>query len=175
MKRKSHNHYERRAYQRASISTIENARSFAKNAHRYGHPPKYYEEKYNATDNPLYKDFAEFLNKKSLTGKRIKVYKQWIFVFNTSNNNPTTVYPIPDEFLDLAEIITLDTTVTFKFFLQDAYKIKTTHTKTSLQDIKRLFYQVATNHSLSGPFCLKADGTIEKDFGLVGLWRVEKD
>lgn len=175
MPRKSHNHYQRRAFQRASISNKSSAASFSKNASKYGHPPQYYEEKYKETQNELYNEFYQFLYAKSLTGKRIRVYKQWIFVLNTSNNNATTVYPIPDKFLDLAEIITLDTTVTFKFFRQEPYTIRTTSTKTSLADIKKLFYQVATNNFLSGPFCLKADGTIEKDFECVGVWRVEKD
>lgn len=171
-KRNSHrSHYHKRAYQRASISNKHNAASFAKNAFDRGHCPQYYEEKYQKNQNELYHNFYIYLLNKENLGKRAKVYKQWVFIFNSTNNNPTTVYPIPDEFLDVAEIVTIDTKITFKFFNNPKpYEVKTTKSQTSLEHIKRYFAQL---NFTDGPFFISKDGTIEKDFQIVGMWRVE--
>ena len=169
------NHYRKRAYQRANISKENNSVSFANNAFRHGHFPEYYHQKYQQTNNPLYFEFYQFLLRRQLSGKRVKVYKQWIFVFNSTNNRPTTVYPIPDEYLDLAEIVTIDTQIVFKFFLNPTpYVVKTTKSQTTLKHIKKYFAEIAEENSLNGPFFISKDGTIEKDFEIVGMWRVEK-
>jgi len=168
----SKTHYHRRAYQRASISSIDNANKFASNARRFGHSPSFYQ------DNPLAQDFLAFLERKQHTGKKIKVYRQWIFVFNSSNPKPTTVYEIPEEFRHL---ITsgYKTKVTFTFFhpisitlVQD---IK--YEDLDFNHIRSVFAHLLHNSkSLSdlGPFCLKQNGRIEKDFKVVGTWRSER-
>jgi hypothetical protein len=169
------NHYRQRAFQRASISNQSNSQAFAKNAFRYGHFPDYYEQKYLATNNELYDKFYHFLLNKELSGKRVKVYKQWIFIFNSTNNNPTTIYPIPDRYLDLAEIVTIDTQITYKLFNNPTpYIVKTTKSQTTLKHIKKYFAEIADQYFPNGPFFLTKDGTIEKDFSVVGLWRIER-
>ena len=164
-------HYHKRAYQRASISNQHNADSFANNAFYRGHYPQYYLEKYNKTNNPLYEDFYLFLLNKQKQGKRVKVYKQWIFVFNSTNNKPTTMYEVPNKYLDLIELVTIDTKITFKLFRKDPYIIKTTKSQSTFQHIKRYFAQL---NLADGPFFVNKDGTIEKDYCVVGMWRVEK-
>ena len=167
-------HYHKRAYQRANINKKYSADKFQANAHKHGKPINFFRN----IDTPLAQEFTQFLDKKAATGKVIKVYRQWIFVFNSSNNKATTMYPIPEQFKPL---ITSgwNTRVVFKFFhpINEELTQLIHHEDVDFKHIRSIFaHLLQDNQSLSdkGPFCVKQNGQIEKDFVCVGLWRVVK-
>ena len=39
------------------------------------------------------------LNKEYACGKRVKIYKRFVFIFNNTSNRLITAYPLPEEFV----------------------------------------------------------------------------
>ena len=165
-------HYYSRAKERAN-SSRSNAVRFASNARRYGHSPSYYESKLK--DRPELEPFFLFLKKKEQTGKKVKVFRGWIFIFNSTNSNPTTVYPVPEEYMQFTTH-GWSTELTFKFFhpISRELTMKVRHESVDFPHVRSCFkHLIAEDNDLSslGPFCVKQNGTIEKDFKVIGMWR----
>lgn len=84
-------HALKRLYQRVGLTEKSGAKGYVKNALKNGK---------HIGDFPE-SPFKDFLRKKAdATGKRVRVYKGFVFIFNTSNNGLTTLYEIPEEFKD---------------------------------------------------------------------------
>lgn len=85
-------HALKRLEQRANVTKKSGAVGYVKNALKNGLQIKDFPDG----------EFKDFLQRKAdHSGKRIRVYKGFIFVFNTSNNGLTTLYEIPEKFKEI--------------------------------------------------------------------------
>ena len=84
-------HGMRRVSERCGISK-DNAKCFIRAASIHGYSPSHMPEGSKLRDYTLLKEYGK--------GKRVKIYKGFIFIFNNTSNRLITAYPIPDDLID---------------------------------------------------------------------------
>ena len=88
-KTKTTRHSLERLKTRLGVTNRRVAERMIKEASRYGKKVESFE------DGPL----KDFLQNKANAGKRVRVFKNTIFIFCKTSNRCLTCYPIPEEFL----------------------------------------------------------------------------
>lgn len=167
-------HSIKRVYQRTNIKNELNARSFIKNARVYGKDIEYYR---------FLPSFYSFLcAKKEATGKKVRVYKGYIFILNSSKNccsgristGCTTMYAVPLRFRSEVERYESERTVKkceFKLlwptFLYGIVDLE--------HSVKQSFAKFLSDNGVNDKYCLKGEGTsgrIQHNFKDCGYWKI---